>query len=1260
MKRIGFDQMKNMSIDNLIELYRDGYRLEENTPIRSLSNFNRFNFSNIHPNIYSLQGPLLDPAVNFGKVTVSAGYDATVTSIVLNTNQGSKLPDPSVSGAFNLVWYNSTDYPDPSDDPNKEIVRCTTRTSDTLTVTRAQEGTSASIKNLSGKTYKMILSVTAKTISDISSAITARVAKSGDTMTGNLEISKSNSAIRLTEPGGYDFLITNNAGSLNITSDDPANTTVTILSNGRLGIGTTSPQNSLHVVGPTLLQGDQNAIRYVDAGANNRFLTGLRNDIVGNTIDYVFYSYGGNWIYSGGNIGIGTVSPTQKLDIVGNINLNGGYLLDAWIQRYNSLTFITDDTTGNVRGLRIMGDSGISPTTTEFRQWNFSTGVGTSGNIVLLRDGGNVGIGTTSPITKLHIEGGSTLISNTTEDQLILKNSGLLNPTLLWERQGEVNRSALLVNPTATTGGYYFRTGGSNGQSNTLMLVRNDGNVGIGTTSPSTKLHIEGGAGSPLDDAGYANYLIGRFKNIGAANQAYVEIRAQDAAQAGLLIKSSSHAGTSGWGIITNNSGNLRIGYDTDITNIKDGSAGLTLLTNGNAGIGTAGPNEILDIGGTKQTIKNFGNDRTFATSVFANLDKPAFATYIDAPIKTYYGIGQVIGGLGFLANDPVYGNIQFFTGNLSSTGGAVAERMRITNTGNVGVGTISPLVNLEVKGNIGISYEGNTSKNRYIGIMGNAAPYVGGSAPWAGMEMETAADLVAGSHDAWLHFITSDSGVIGGAKRVTIDKSGNVGIGTSTPQSKLHVFGNSASNLELLRIDNDNGAGGGTALSMYQGTTQVGQIRNYNDGTQWTLNLGPYNNLEAVAIKQNGNVGIGITNPLGTMHINRSSVGTYSVLSDASQGLDLKNWYIESIGGGAIAISAGNDALSDGRQIIRMTRSGYGPTAVNIVNGNFYVESGNVGIGTSTPFGKISNSSINIPDAAGNGGDSNNSLLWTMGTQGYTAIFQNTQSTASHSSGLLVKTAATDSGSWIAKFESGGNNRVTIMSNGLVGIGTTNPSRTTTGTTGSPALDVSRNIAKNVTEDNYQTIFFGSNDAANPLGISMGVHVSPTGVNRYCFIDGSEIGLSERPLILQAISNGRVGIGSGSIPPSGKLHVDGTVFFTGLGAASAGTTMVLVAGTNEVRPLLSSKEFKNSINDTFISPDISKLVVKQFRWNESNELDYGLITEEATLICPEIVNKDSSGKPLSIKWATLTSLLLKKVQLLEARISVLESKQIA
>lgn len=108
-----------------------------------------------------------DAVKNFGKVTVSQGYDASATSIALSSGHGAKLPQPSTDGEFNLVWWNNTDYGDPSDDPNVEIVRCTARSTDTLTVTRNQESSGASIKNIASKTYRMALALTAKVMTDV-------------------------------------------------------------------------------------------------------------------------------------------------------------------------------------------------------------------------------------------------------------------------------------------------------------------------------------------------------------------------------------------------------------------------------------------------------------------------------------------------------------------------------------------------------------------------------------------------------------------------------------------------------------------------------------------------------------------------------------------------------------------------------------------------------------------------------------------------------------------------------------------------------------------------------------------------------------------------------------------------------------------------------------------------------------------------------------------------------------------------------------
>ncbi len=116
---------------------------------------------------------MLDPVVNFGKVTLANLYGATDTSVQLVTGQGAILPNPGSQGDFNLVWYNDTDYPDPADDPDREIVRVTENSTDILTITRAQEGTTATAKNIAGKTYKMINALTAAVMAQIAAGIAA-------------------------------------------------------------------------------------------------------------------------------------------------------------------------------------------------------------------------------------------------------------------------------------------------------------------------------------------------------------------------------------------------------------------------------------------------------------------------------------------------------------------------------------------------------------------------------------------------------------------------------------------------------------------------------------------------------------------------------------------------------------------------------------------------------------------------------------------------------------------------------------------------------------------------------------------------------------------------------------------------------------------------------------------------------------------------------------------------------------------------------
>lgn len=80
---------------------------------------------------------------------VSTGYTLSATSIVLAAGGGAHMP----SVPFEATWWDRTTYTSAADDPNREVVLVTARATDTMTVTRAQEGTTAVNHNTGGKTY---------------------------------------------------------------------------------------------------------------------------------------------------------------------------------------------------------------------------------------------------------------------------------------------------------------------------------------------------------------------------------------------------------------------------------------------------------------------------------------------------------------------------------------------------------------------------------------------------------------------------------------------------------------------------------------------------------------------------------------------------------------------------------------------------------------------------------------------------------------------------------------------------------------------------------------------------------------------------------------------------------------------------------------------------------------------------------------------------------------------------------------------------
>lgn len=196
-----------------------------------------------------------------------------------------------------------------------------------------------------------------------------------------------------------------------------------------------------------------------------------------------------------GNVGIGTTSASFPLDI----RRDSGIWEIIRIKNSNAgaAAFITAVGSGG-GSVDFGSDSGAN---------TFVIRTATVERI-RITETGNVGIGTTNPSTKLHVVGGTFTVENTNTFIVtpnyagttgipagILANSGnAANVTFIADAgSGTANRG---VSISAFSGANWFRGLSYMNKSGTpdLVLQQDGGNVGIGTTSPSVKLHVEDGS----------------------------------------------------------------------------------------------------------------------------------------------------------------------------------------------------------------------------------------------------------------------------------------------------------------------------------------------------------------------------------------------------------------------------------------------------------------------------------------------------------------------------------------------------------------------------------------------------------------------------------------------------------------------------------------------------------------------------------------------------------------------------------------------
>ncbi len=185
-----------------------------------------------------------------------------------------------------------------------------------------------------------------------------------------------------------------------------------------------------------------------------------------------------------GNVGIGTVTPNDKLEVAGGIRF-GTATFDAGVGKlYTTPTIgtVLTGNTGSTYDMYIATGAG-----------NYALVNPTGTNNVLLAEGGNVGIGTSSPMAQLSNTNSTGGMSGTNTTGIAWKSTANDYAALLWGAPVSGASYGLRINTTGATSADYplYISSGATG-TNGLMVVRGNGNIGIGTTTPSEKLTVNG------------------------------------------------------------------------------------------------------------------------------------------------------------------------------------------------------------------------------------------------------------------------------------------------------------------------------------------------------------------------------------------------------------------------------------------------------------------------------------------------------------------------------------------------------------------------------------------------------------------------------------------------------------------------------------------------------------------------------------------------------------------------------------------------